>query len=423
MRSTKTLSNKGEGESADVLWDEDALVARLVESLACAEDAMRRLEAEDEELPAGTSDEQLIANTGVLLLAASKVSSYAAVGPRIERVAKLLVRHARSPRVLRRVCLEPAMALEHATAHICLNRLDFYDPDFDAMLDLSVAAVASDGRERMPHRMLEREWLKQGWLFPEGLPRLRAGAQMAHCALACTMDLLAGAREDMCSFTRALMVLRDFNLYPRPLPRARETLLAEAEGMLARCLAEEDYALAAEVLMAWPLTGTGWSAAGAFGFRVVMRIPSPPDDRSWKYTMGLLAAVCLAPGRRPPVRLPAEATRGGVCAAVMATLQGVEAAWMRELKRVDTAEQVPPASFLLCVALQRAFARRQFGAMERVLREGRRLGIVPSPTGVQAAEMMIRVAQCGLGDSAEKGEEYGSPLFVEAMEAQEAVAS
>ncbi|WP_342733568.1 hypothetical protein [Bradyrhizobium sp. B117] len=43
----------------------------------------------------------------------------------------------------------------------------------------------------------------------------------------------------------------------------------ESAAVLARALVVEDYDLAAEALMAWPLLSSPWSPAAAFGFRVV----------------------------------------------------------------------------------------------------------------------------------------------------------
>jgi hypothetical protein len=59
------------------------------------------------------------------------------------------------------------------------------------------------------------------------------------------------------------------------IPYARSERMAEAEVALARCLDEQDYDLAGEVLprivrsedfLAWPLSSRSWSAAASFGF-------------------------------------------------------------------------------------------------------------------------------------------------------------
>ena len=56
------------------------------------------------------------------------------------------------------------------------------------------------------------------------------------------------------------------------LPRKRKEILLDAEAALSRCLDHQDYDLAGEVLLAWPLTGRSWGAIGAFGFRVLAHV-------------------------------------------------------------------------------------------------------------------------------------------------------
>jgi hypothetical protein len=227
--------------------------------------------------------------------------------------------------------------------------------------------------------VLEQEWLRQGWLYPEGMLRLRANIHVTQSALSRTIDLLHGSRDDIYSFTHALMYLRDFNLFPRSLPRQSECILAEAEGMLARCLDEQDYDLAGEVLLAWPLTGESWSPAAAFAFRVLYNVekaagflPTPAtridrikdlDTDSGRkyflaaayhtvYVMGLLSSAALAPDRRPPVNIPKVAVRAGAFDAVSACLypDDHQAHWQEELEKLEPAERESLAGFLLCIA-------------------------------------------------------------------------
>jgi hypothetical protein len=402
-------------------WDEDDLVRRLSQSLDFAEQAVRQLTENgcdqlEEQSP--LCPDKLVAETAILLLAASNVSTYSAIGPRILRVASLLTAHAHSQRMLRRICLEPSVAFEHAIAHICLKRLGFYDPDFDAMLDLAAAAQSTDGRERAPHRALEQEWLRQGWLYPEGLPRLRSNTNITNSSLNRTIDLLYGSREDVSGFTRALLCLRDFNLFPRPLPKPRECILAEAEGMLARCLDEQDYDLVAEVLLAWPLTGDDWSPAAAFAFRVLCnfenanvippaatsidRIKSPEIQSGRRqyvatnyhhvYLMGLLAAATLAPGKRPPLGIPSVYARSGAFEAVFECFypDDHKAHWQEELETLQPAERESLAEFLLNIALHREIGRSNFVAIERLLAVSSSLSL-HTPVTSQATEMMVRV--------------------------------
>src|SRR3569833_1855631 len=86
------------------------------------------------------------------------------------------------------------------------------------------------------------------------------------------VDLLHGTREDLNAFTHALMYATCFNSAPWGINIESFEILDEAEAMLARCLDEQDYDLAGELLLAWPLTGSDWSALATFAFNVLLRV-------------------------------------------------------------------------------------------------------------------------------------------------------
>ncbi len=405
---TSTIHSVHPADCRQHQWDEDDLVTRLSEALDFAEGLLQQLSDRDSTgLVHIAKVDELIAETAIFLLAASNIASYTAIGPRILRVATLLEPHAHSKYLLRKICLEPALAFDHAIAHICLKRLGFYECDFDAMLDLAAASQAADGRGRRPHQMIQQEWLKQGWLYPEGLRRLRCGSHIALSALNRSIDLLQGSPEDVASFTHALMYMTDFNLFPRSLPRPGEVLLLEAEGMLARCLHEQDYTQAAEVLMAWPLTGEEWSPAAAFGFRVVVRAAKTRQSalRTTKsidreeyqaiYRTGLLCAVSLDDRRLPPVAIPRCFNPAGAFAAVLDLIETgpVRALWQAELDGLNGEEGEYLAEFLLSIALHQQFGRRDFTAMQQVLHVGKAIGLAGSPLAQQATEMIGRTRQ------------------------------
>ena len=151
--------------------------------------------------------------------------------------------------------------------------------------------------------------------------------------------LLGGSRQDLYAFTHSLIYVTDLNIRPWRLPRQRNMILADAEAALARCLDDQDYDLAGELLLAWPLTGRSWGASAAFGFRVLAHVedragflPSTStrleranllqgDDRAkyllatayhTAYVMGLLCAVTLQPHRAPPKAIKGTNASPGV---------------------------------------------------------------------------------------------------------------
>jgi hypothetical protein len=235
------------------------------------------------------------------------------------------------------------------------------------------------------------------------------------------LDLLSGSREDIYAFTHALMYVTGFNIQPRRLPRSRAAILAEAEAMLARCLDEQDYDLGGEVLLAWPLTGKSWTAAAAFGFRVLARVedaagflPTPStriersnklqgDDRAnyllatayhTAYVMGLLCAAALQPGRTPPLNIPTGGVISGAASAVLKCLDadGRATHWRDELNALTDLESDAIAGFLLIVALRRSIVQRDFGNVRRLLEIGYASNLANTPAASQTAEMLERLA-------------------------------
>jgi hypothetical protein len=272
--------------------------------------------------------------------------------------------------------------------------------------------------------MLEQEWTIRGWqvaLQRDCRPRNTARMSVLNHA----MDLLTNSREDVYAFTHALMYVADFNLVPQELPRPRSAILADAEAALARCLDDQDYDLAGEVLLAWPLTGASWTPGGAFGFRVLARVeddagflpaPSTRLDRAARlqtadrgdyllatayhtaYVMGLLCAAALQPGRAPPRTLPVQRSRGHQGPEpLLAWLDahGTRQHWRDDLDRLDPSERAATTSLLFNIALRRAVSRRAFAELPELLELGVAHGLAGLPAARQAAELLSRLGTYG----------------------------
>src|SRR5262249_49124175 len=142
-------------------------------------------------------------------------------------------------------------------------------PAFDALLRVATQSQAFAVRERTPHRALEQRWVAELCGIDDVLsgPSLRVLASMS--ALGRPLDLLGSGREDIYAYTHALMYLIGPHSSRKCLPRRRADLLLDAEAALASCLDDEDYDLAGELLLTWPLTGAPWSAAAAFAFQTL----------------------------------------------------------------------------------------------------------------------------------------------------------
>jgi len=410
-------------------WAQVDLARRLCGALDLAKNAIEQLAPggyEDREEPANNlRPEKVISESGLLLLAASTAAQHPGVGDRLRTVAERLAPHARSERMLLGICMEPALAWDYAQAHICLTRLGYPAPRFDAVLEMIGKSQARRGRERPPHRTLEQIRVMRGLRTPP--PRAKGTVRQAppivirDSVLGQPMDLLCGSREDIYAFTHAVMFVTDFNIRPWRLPRRRSVILAEAEAALARCLDDHDYDLAGEVLLTWPLTGRSWAPVAAFGFRVLAQVedqagflPSASirperlealhgDDRKkyllatayhTAYVMGLLCAAALQPGRAPPTAIKAEGSTPGRSRLVLAKLDAdtQRTHWREGLSKLSEAERDTLASMLLTIGLRRSVVQRDFIRLHEFLQIGRAAGLTDMPSASQAAELLARLA-------------------------------
>ncbi len=351
-----------------------------------------------------------------------------ALRERIDALAQRLAPLARGPQMRAGVCFEPALALDYAQAHGCLARMGHPDGTFDALLRTAQQAQAFAVRERPPHRALEQHWIAGLCGLTDALPGPSPQRLAQQSALGRPLDLLGGSRDDLYAFTHAVMYLHDPHL-PALRPAGRQRgLLQDAEAALARCLDEEDYDLAGELLQVWPLTGAQWSATATFAFQTLARVedeagflPSAGTqllhlDRlqgeqrgdallasayHTVYVMGLLCAACLAPGRAPPRQVARSARASRLTPALQATAvaTGLPAAtagrphWTQDYAALTAAQRHALAPFLLSVALRRAARSRDMDALHKLLQQAASVGELQGSTCQQATELLLRAAR------------------------------
>jgi hypothetical protein len=235
------------------------------------------------------------------------------------------------------------------------------------------------------------------------------------------MDLFGGTRDDIYAFTHAVIYAADFNIRPASFPRPRQVLLGEAEAALARAVDAEDYDICGELLMTWPLTGTTWSAASAFGFKVLADVEDQVGflptaatrlDRlnaldgaaraeyltatayHTAYVMGLLCAAALAPGREPPRHLPFQDAVPRPAAAILPFFDdgGRRRHWQDTFDRFPPMDRDALSGFLLTIALHRRVATYDFAAVAKLLAIAVSLDLADMPAASQAAELLGRLS-------------------------------
>jgi hypothetical protein len=311
----------------------------------------------------------------------------------------------------------PSVCLQLATPHILLGRLGRQDSHFDDLLARTEAACASRGHEVVPYRELEIIWLRSLWRNENPGRELEETARKT--AMGNPIDLLNGTRDDAYAHTHAVMYYTDFGNWQKPLPRPTEEFLGESAAVLARALIIEDYDLAAEALMAWPLTSSVWSSAAAFGFRVVTSLedkvgflPAGPlaskrlmelaGDEKTKYAlassyhtayvMGMLCALSLRPGMASPVEIVGPPFSVTLIEGLQALIPKTGAHWEQVFQSLSPNEQAALGPFLLDVAIIQSCRKGEFAQMASLLETAIQNGMADTTLCAQSAELLSRMA-------------------------------
>ena len=404
-------------------WDAGDLRRRLAAALEVAERAVRLLgpagyrSAE----PDGVRPEKVLSETALFLLASHPACrTDRDLESRHRHVCDALLPYARNDRVAALIVLEPIVALDHALVHLCLSRIGLRDEGFDRLLAAALASPSAAARERLPHRVMEQQWLRRlangnGHAARTTLPR---ASILRH-----PLDALCATADDVYAFTHALMFGSDLAQRELRPPRSAAGIAADAETALARCLDEQDYDLGGEVLLTWPFLRRKWSAAATFGFLCLTRVedeagflPSHAvsldtlraltgEDRTryavamsyhTVYVMGLLCAVSLRSDGAPPVAVPAVRRDRGIDALLAVPDPDAEPRhWVSAFADLSTPQRNALAPLVLAVRLRRAARRRDLAGVKNLLRVAARYDLLDGPAPQQALALLQRVTLLG----------------------------
>jgi hypothetical protein len=396
------------------------LLKRLILALRIAKRTIQYLGADGfsgAALPEGNfAAEKPLAEAAMLLYVASRERSDSAVQARFEGLVQDLIPYARSKQMGWDTLRYPSVCLQMTTPHILLERMGSKDPAFNDLLARSVAACASRGHEVVPYRELEIIWLRSLWR--NEIPGCELEETARKTALGNPIDLLNGTREDAYAHTHAIMYYTDFGNWQRPLPRSAEEYLCESAAVLARALIVEDYDLAAEALMAWPLTSSVWSPAAAFGFRVLAsledkvgflpggpsaskRLPELAGEERTRFAlassyhtafvMGMLCALALKPGMASPFEIAGRAFSMTLIEGLQSFITKTGAHWEEVFESLSPNEQAALGPFLLDVAMIQGSRKSEFGQMVKMLETAMQNGMADTTLCAQSAELLSRV--------------------------------
>lgn len=231
---------------------------------------------------AGASVAKVVAETAILL----RILGPHHRGERLRRLKDRLAAVAVDPRTLAALALHASASFELAVPYLVL-REHASSAGVDALLEAAFDARAAQGRELQPHRRLERQWLL-GMLT--GVREFDE-SDVAATVLAHEIDLLHGTRDDHYAFTHALMYATDFGRDPGGVPAAWVPRLTEqARSALAGALDDDDYDVAGELLLTWPLLGVDAGPVESAALRVLCDVAEQVGTLP-SLTLGLASAA------------------------------------------------------------------------------------------------------------------------------------
>jgi hypothetical protein len=409
---------------SDSVWKEEDLVRRLCQVLEVANKTVKALAPsgyKNSSEPDGeVRSEKIVSETALLLLLVADAGKrYEELGKQIDSLVKTLIPYARSEKVRVGICLNPSLARDYAFAHACLSRLGYPDSSVDVLMKQSLSSLGLS-RERLPHRALEQEWLRRVWnpdnLSFQEIPNLVQQSMIGNC-----MNAFTSSRDDIYAFTHAIMYFTDLGTRYPLMPRSRREIIADADAALARCLDEQDYDLAGEVLLTWTFMNYEWSPTASFGFSVLASVEDKvgflpasitcvdhyfslqSEERSnyffatayhTIYVMGLLCGSSIHSKNFP---LTGYVTRGELEGAAAALLQFIDVEqtkrhWFDEFQKLTLNEQDALAPLLLTIALRRATIQYDFVRLRNILEISVQYQLSDEPVVSQAVELIRRVA-------------------------------
>ena len=347
----------------------------------------------------------------------------AALSAEIDELARDLAPQARGESVQARICTDPAGAVGHASAHVCLSDIGHRDPRFERFLQEIVATEPGGGSERLPNQLLEWHWLECIRKSASHGPSNGHCAPLAQSCASRPLDVLCCSTIDLYIFTHVVLYASDMGQRAVQWPRDSARVVAESDASLAAALDAENFDLAAELLWAWPMLGLRWSATAEFAFELLTKVqdengflPGPefcvahslawPESRRENYmlrtsyhanlVMGLLCAAAIQSGRGPTRRVTKVAGSAGCRADPLLGLLANRSCQPRWLDLHATrcgAVRLALAPLLINVGLRRAAVAGDLGLLGRILESAlRNAAWSELPAVQQAAALLLRAS-------------------------------
>lgn len=362
--------------------------------------------------------EKVVAETAMLLHAASALRARPAIREQVDELAERLAPHARSQRVRAEMALFPSRAYKLVVPHVLLTLAGYADRAFDTFARDRCALASRFAFDVPTSAHLERLWIQSLW---DDEPLVVSTELLAVSFLARPVDVLAGTREEVYGLTHLLFYLTDFGSHgPVEFARPVEAVLADIEALLLRFLEAEDYDLSGELLMAWPLLNVPWSPTATFAFRVLSSVEDEVGllpcgnvdlerlnaldgaDRAryalatayhTAFVMGFLCAATLRPGRPAPTTIEEGIAATGAVDAFRVFVDDDQGHWQPVWASCSARERSALAPALCSLGVLQALRRLDYERVRELLLIAHGEGLGHLPLIAAAIEHLMGISQ------------------------------
>lgn len=360
-----------------------------------------------------------MAETAMLIYAASACRTHENIKTRINRIATKLGSCARTDEVALNIALHPSQAIKLSLPHILLSKLGYPDADFEKLVAVTIAEQERCGDDKTRSAIYESQWIANLRNKDSNLADQSLNARKSF--LFSPVDLIGGRREDAYGFTHLMMYSTDFGFCPTDLNLDTGFAIDQASSLLAKCVGTEDYDLAGELLLTWPYLRAKWDPQSAFAYRLLTSIEgevghlpcanidlrhlSTLDGKEHDryalassyhtiYVTGFLAAALLGPGMTPPDKIIGAGPSAPCIDRVMEHLDVSQAHWYPLFLSLSNSEKEALARFIFDLGISQACIARDYSRLAKILSLETDAELDDSLLSVQAKQLLSRLVEC-----------------------------
>jgi len=217
---------------------------------------------------------KILAETCMLLYVASRLSE-PAIRHKVNELSSEVSRRLHSKKLMVIVAMTPGRAASVLVAHEILLRLGRSDQIIDNLLAKCLESVKPISRDLRTVERLEHKWCTdEGHNWAQGMSDIADWKYaISTSQLSKVCEVLSTPRDEIYFYTHEMFYSSDFGRRPDRVPdEVKRTMELVASAFLAKSIETEDYDLAAELLLCWPMCGLEWNAAADFSWRLLQYV-------------------------------------------------------------------------------------------------------------------------------------------------------